>query len=67
MDDGVQLFLRSERQAVDHGLSECSTWWLEAWLCPIYARNTPPIMSTICVFPVPHNDARVQEGAAYGP
>jgi hypothetical protein len=61
MNDGVQLFLRPEREAMEDCCSKSSAWWFKFRLCPIHPSHVPMVMPTICILSVANNDACVQE------
>ena len=64
---GVQLFLRSEREAMQKRLSKGSAWWLLAGLCVVDSADARLIVSAIGILSVANNDTRVEERAANGP
>jgi hypothetical protein len=67
VNDGIQLFGGAEREAMEHCLPEGSAGGLQPRLGPVYARQTAPVVATICVFAVADDDTRVKQRAAYSP
>ncbi len=67
VDDGVDLGLGREREALQDLGSKRAARGFGLWLGPVHARHTSPVMPPIRVFLAVDHDAGVEEGCAEGP
>ena len=67
VDDGIELLLGSEREAVEHCLSECPARRLLARLGEVDAADAALVMASVCILPVANDHAGMQEGATDRP
>lgn len=67
LDDGRNLLLGSDCEAVEYLIAKGTTWWLSAWFGPVYARETLVIVPAIGIFAVVDDDAGVEKARAESP
>lgn len=65
--NGLELLCGSKGEAVEDGLLEGAAWRFLAGLCPVDARQVPPVVAAIGIFFIANDDARVEQRAANGP
>ena len=66
-DDGLDLGLGAECEAMQDGGAKGASRWFQMWLCPVDPGHAAFVVSAVGIFTIIDNDARMEEAAANRP